>query len=55
MTGWQPPAYYIRGEVVHMTASDIIMIFIGIISLLISFGSLLIALLAFLDKRNRKK
>ena len=44
-----------------MTAADIITIFIGIISLMISFGSLLIALLAFLsrerdlDKRNKRK
>lgn len=38
-----------------MTATDIIMIFIGIISLLISFGSLIVAFLAFLDKRNKKK
>jgi tetrahydromethanopterin S-methyltransferase subunit B len=62
MTGWQPPEpmktglpEYIGREVVHMTASDIIMIFIGIISLMVSFGSLLIALLAFLDKRNKRK
>ncbi len=38
-----------------MTAADIILIFIGIISLLISFGSLIVTLLAFLDKRNKKK
>ena len=40
-----------------MTASDIILIFIGIISLLISFGSLVIAFLAFLDrdKNNKRK
>ena len=39
-----------------MTASDIILIFIGIISLLISFGSLVIAFLAFLDRdRNTKR
>lgn len=39
-----------------MTASDIILIFIGIISLLISFGSLIIAFLAFLDRdRNNKR
>lgn len=35
-----------------MTVADIIMIFIGIISLLISFGSLIVAFLAFLDKRK---
>lgn len=38
-----------------MTAVDIILIFIGIISLLISFGSLIVAFLTFLDKRNSKK
>lgn len=38
-----------------MTAVDIILIFIGIIGLLISFGSLIIAFLTFLDKRNSKK
>jgi hypothetical protein len=42
-------------EVVLMTSADIILIFIGIISLLISFGSLIVALLAFLDKRNKQK
>ncbi|MDO4317907.1 MAG: putative holin-like toxin [Lachnospiraceae bacterium] len=38
-----------------MTAADIIMIFIEIIGLMVSFGSLIVALLTFLDKRNRKK
>ena len=37
-----------------MTVADIIMIFIGIISLLISFGNFVIAILAFLNKRNKK-
>lgn len=37
-----------------MSAANIILIFIGIIGLLIAFGSFMIALLAFLDKRNRK-
>ena len=35
-----------------MTAYEIISIFIGILALLMSFGSLIIALLAFLDKRK---
>jgi hypothetical protein len=43
---------YIRREVMLMTAADIILIFIGIISLLISFGSLIVALLAFLNKKD---
>ena len=40
---------------VPMTAFEIISIFIGVLALLMSFGSLLIALLAFLDKRNERK
>ncbi len=38
-----------------MTAADIILIFIGIIGLMISFGSFVVAFLDFLDKRNSKK
>ncbi len=38
-----------------MTAYEIIMIILGILALLVSFGGLIIALLTFLDKRNRKK
>lgn len=38
-----------------MTDYEIIMIFIGIIGLLISFGVMLIALLTFLDKRDKKR
>ena len=38
-----------------MTATDIILIFIGMISLLISFGSLIVAFLTFFDKKNSKK
>ena len=38
-----------------MTAFEIISIFIGIMSLLIAFGSLVVAFLNFLDKRNKKK
>ena len=46
---------YIGGEVALMTAFEIISIFLGILALLMSFGSLLITLLAFLDKRNKRK
>lgn len=35
-----------------MTAYEIISIFIGILALLMSFGSLIVALLVFLDKRT---
>lgn len=38
-----------------MAAADIILIFIGIAGLLVSFGSLIVAFLTFLDKRNSKK
>lgn len=38
-----------------MTAYEIVSIFIGILALLVSFGSLIVALLAFLDKRNNKR
>lgn len=38
-----------------MTTADIILIFIGIIGLLISFGSLIVEFLTILDKRNSKK
>ena len=49
---------YIGREVAPMTAADIILIFIGIIGLLIAFGSFVVALLAFLDRdkdHKRKK
>lgn len=61
MTGWQPPGLrktglpeYIGREVRDMTAFEILTIFIGILATLVSFGSLIIALLAFLDKRDDK-
>lgn len=38
-----------------MTTYEIIMVFLGILALLISFGGLLIASLTFLDKRNKRK
>ena len=46
---------YIRREVALMTDADIILIFIGIIGLLIAFGSFVIALLAFLDRDKEHK
>ncbi len=46
---------YIRREVMLMTAYETIMVFLGILALLISFGGLIIALLTFLDKRNKRK
>ncbi len=38
-----------------MTAYEIVMIFLGILGLLISFGGLIVTFLDFLDKRNDKK
>ena len=38
-----------------MTAYEIISIFIRTLALLMSFGSLIIVLLAFLNKRNKRK
>ena len=62
MTGWlasrayiKPALSVLRREVRIMTAYEIISIFIGILALLMSSGSLIVAFLAFLDKRNKKK
>lgn len=52
---WTGLPEYIGREVALMTAYEILSIFIGILALLMSFGSLVIALLAFLDKRNKRK
>lgn len=49
---WTGFPEYIGREVAPMTAYEIISIFIGILALLMSFGSLIIALLAFLDKEK---
>ena len=38
-----------------MSAYEIITIFLEILTLLVSFGSLIVAFLAFLNKRNKKK
>ena len=42
-------------EVALMTVYETIMVVLGMISLLISLGMLLVALLDFLDKRNKSK
>ena len=62
-TGVAPPrlsktgsSEYIGAKTVApMTAYEIISIFIGILALLMSFGSLIVAISAFLDKRNKRK
>ncbi len=38
-----------------MTSADIILVFIGVIGLLISFGSFLVTLLAFLERNKDYK
>ncbi len=38
-----------------MTAYETIMVMIGILGLLISFAGCIIAFIAFLDKRNKRK
>lgn len=38
-----------------MTAYETVMVILGILGLLISFGGLIVALIAFLDKRNKHK
>ena len=43
-----------RRRSVIMTAFEIISIFIGILTLLCTFGGLIVAFLNFLDKRNSK-
>ena len=46
---------YTRWEVALMTDYEIMMVFLGILALLISFGTLLIALLAYIDRKNKRK
>lgn len=43
-----------RWEVALMTDYEIVMIFLGILALLISFGTLLIALLAYIDRKHKR-
>lgn len=38
-----------------MTAYENVMVIIGILGLLISFGGFIVAFIAFLDKRNKDK
>ena len=60
MTGWQPPNLftglpeYIGEEVALMTVYETIMVVLGVIGLLISLGSLIIALLSFLKEKRDK-
>ena len=54
MTGVLPLYLLHREGVVQMTAYEILSVFIGILGLLISFGGLMIALISFLDKKDKK-
>ena len=38
-----------------MTAYETIMVILGILGLLVSFGGLIVVLIAFLDKRSKRK
>ncbi len=38
-----------------MTDYETIMVFLGILALLVSFGTLPIALLAYIDRKNKRK
>jgi len=51
----KPVREYIGKEVTPMTAYEVLSIFIGILALMMSFGSLLVAVIAFFDKRNKRK
>lgn len=48
LQGGKPPQTKDRGEVVHMTVYEAI-------SLMISFGTLIVALLAYIDRKNKRK
>jgi len=41
--------------VTHMTAFEIISVFIGTLTLLVAFGSLVVAFLTFLDRKSKRK
>lgn len=47
--------YVTDWEVTLMTDYETIMVFLGILALLVSFGTLLIALLAYIDRKNKRK
>ena len=60
MTRWHPPnptglPEYIGREVACMTVFETIMVVLGVVNALIAFGSLLIALFSFLEKRKEQK
>ena len=44
-----------RKGVMQMTAYETVMVVLGILGLLISFGGLIIAFISFLDKKEKKK
>ena len=54
-TEWMPPNYIYREEVVLMTAFEIISVILAVASLMVAVGMFIVALLTFLDKRNKRK
>ncbi len=55
MTEWMPPNYIQGGEVVLMTAFEMISVILAVASLMVAVGMFIVALLTFLDKRNKRK
>jgi hypothetical protein len=65
MTGWYKPLEFVQigwnlFEIqkkggMHMTDYEIISVFLGILALLLSSGSLIVAFLAFLERKNKRK
>ena len=48
LQGGKPPKLYQRGEVVQMSTYEVL-------TLLILFGTFLVALLAYIDRNNKRK
>lgn len=60
MTRWHTPdptglPDYIGEGVAYMTVFETIMVVLGVVNALTAFGSLLVALFSFLDKRKEQK
>ena len=61
MTGWEPPEpetgfpEYIGREGMPMTAYEIVSTILATASLIVAVSMFIVALLTFLDKRNKRK
>ena len=62
MTGWEPPEFmktgfpeYIGREGMPMTAYEIVSTILGTASLMVAVSMFIVALLTFLDKKNKRK